>query len=409
MIDFHDAGTPNFQCPKCDSEHLIKLGDLFQGIHWLAECRCKHCKAEFWHTYPIGHARHLPVGFSKDGQRRQLLPGSEWMTNPLIDSVLTHPPIEAQVTREVKKKHKRIVIINCLDDCYGHVLWKIFNTQHYWQYPEMGVVLLIPQGFEWLIPKGVAEVWTVQAPLKAMSQLIGPLDTCIKEWLADFKKVYISELPYTYHHTHLMDFEPFFKLKKLPLSRLSTHPLRVTFLLREDRFWLNNTAMNTAYLASRKFGMSKYLVNMFLKRQVSLVQRTAKLIKKQQPATFQVIGIGKSIILGEELIDLRQVSMDESKERDWLEAYQHSHLVIGIHGSHMMIPTAMAASFINLVPEFKTNQIGQDVLAVFPAETGKLLGHYLPEQSSPEQVAARVESICRRLFGLDKTFKEMYL
>ena len=57
--------------------------------------------------------------------------------------------------------------LNCLDTLYGHGLLKLLNAQHYLeQCPEMELVVLVPHYLRWMVPEGVAEVWTLDLPVR---------------------------------------------------------------------------------------------------------------------------------------------------------------------------------------------------------------------------------------------------
>ena len=72
--------------------------------------------------------------------------------------------------------------------------------------------------------------------------------------------------------------------------------------------------------------------------------------------------------------------------------YRHSQLVLGIHGSHMLIPTALSAGFIEIHPPAQdpTSHRGH-----WPPPTKGRLAHFLgrfcgTNFSSPRLVAAHV-------------------
>ena len=69
-----------------------------------------------------------------------------WFAEPLIASYFGGKSVDAVIERKVIFETKKVVILNCLDDCYGHVLLKLLNTQrHLEKHPTLGLIVIIPK------------------------------------------------------------------------------------------------------------------------------------------------------------------------------------------------------------------------------------------------------------------------
>lgn len=77
---------------------------------------------------------------------------------------------------------------------------------------------------------------------------------------------------------------------------------------------------------------------------------------------FAVAGIGKSGGLPAWISDLRETIPDASTERTWCERYASSHIVIGVHGSSMLLPSAHAGAVVELMPDGRWGNMLQDIL-----------------------------------------------
>jgi hypothetical protein len=109
------------------------------------------------------------------------------------------------------------------------------------------------------------------------------------------------------------------------------------------------------------------------------------------------LGIGQPGGFPAEIEDLRTPGPIR-EESAWLEEYGRCRVIVGLHGSALLLPSLLAGAVVDLVP---TPKLGHAFLTdlIIPAgsiEHPKLaLFRYrmLPEESSPETVAANVLSI----------------
>ncbi|MBK7083572.1 MAG: hypothetical protein IPH53_02425 [Flavobacteriales bacterium] len=108
---------------------------------------------------PVGFAVDHDVAIGKaDGQLYNPKGAAAWVWSPLLAGFRSQDHAEIKIERRVFREHKRVVLLNTLDFLYGHVLLKLWNAQYYLEaHPDLGLVLIIPRGFEWLVPKGTAE------------------------------------------------------------------------------------------------------------------------------------------------------------------------------------------------------------------------------------------------------------
>lgn len=126
------------------------------------------------------------------------------------------------------------------------------------------------------------------------------------------------------------------------------------------------------------------------------------MIKEFPSITFYATGIGNTGKIHEKINDLRVKSISLENELAWMEIYSKSHLVIGVHGSYMIIPISLAAGFLDLVPRYKLPNFGEDTLLPFYPRLFEFLGRYLDEYSSPKLLVLHAKSI---IHGFDFRYK----
>ena len=363
---------------------------IFFGMHTLAKCYCPGVEQEFYHTFPTGHTLQNPILFSEDGKRREYAEQAEgWLANPLIENFLSrHTAKPLPIKKHVYANHRQVIILNCLDNCYGHCLYKLFNAQrHLLHHSEFGLILLIPEALLWLVPEGVAEVWCVESPVRQLDQCIPDLDSFVKSSIEAYDSVYLSQA-ITQINTSEVYTERFTKTAPFSIGNFVQSNYQITFVVREDRFWLDNRVDIFLHLGSIKFRILAWMKFYFVYKQNRLIKKASEYIKKEiAGAQFSVVGIERTGKLGKGLTDCRvagKISLDQ--EQKWAYLYSRSHLVIGVHGSNMLIPTSLAAGSIVLMPNHKIAHWGEDVVVRHTAANTTFLNRFLP-LSSAKRVA----------------------
>ena len=391
--------TTVFTCPDCGCKFGQAVGWTFLGTHVIADCVCECCENKYFHTLPIGHAALFPISFSQKTLKTRFddyIKG--WLAAPLIDAVRTKKEVEREILCSISKKSNNVILLNCLDSCYGHVFLKLVNAQKYLnEFPEKQLIVIIPSSFEWMVPKGVAEIWKVEATLSDFNFIIKGLDAFIKKEILRFQFVTLSDSP-VHPDLSVINFKEYLKTDKFNLQDFEKKPTTISFILREDRFWLPTKIDSFLMQLSISKGWMKWMKPYFVLKQNSLVRKLAKKIKQKSttPISFYAAGIGKTGNLGDLIHDLRKESINTTIELEWCELYSTTSIVIGIHGSNMLIPTALSAGFIELLPRYKLYNLTEDIAMNHKGRFMHFLGRFLDEFSSVELVAEHAVSIIKR-------------
>lgn len=398
MIQIKPKIDISTQCKVCQSGAVNIQFFFFQGIHTLADSICQNCGFKFYWTLPIGHDLLFPIHLSKDNKKAFFHPrAKDWLAAPLIRSMKAGEGSKVEISIKTNRQLRDIVIVNCLDNCFGHVLTKIWNAYTLIDsHPQLGIIVLIPENLQWLLPPDIAETWAVHLPLKALDNKLTGLDEFVHKQLERFERIHLSQTYTHLDHTRYIDMEKVLKRSRFDLATFERQPPCITFVLREDRFWYNRKSFDLLMRLSVKVGLKEKTKALFVSRQNQLVKKTAEAIKKALPeATFYATGLGKTDILWEEIEDLRVEKIQSKTETLWNATYAESHLVIGVHGSSMLIPTALAAGFINILPRHKLEHLGEDTLLPYSNRFLHFLGRYLDEYATSQLVALHAISMIR--------------
>jgi hypothetical protein len=356
MISIKPSITYHEKCPYCETA-LEPKSILWQGMHICAETHCPKCNAEIIGDLRSGHAVIYP--YRADLKQNQVFGENSaygiknsdlWLGKPFLESLKdpNHQVIEIQ--EEIFKSHKRVIILNCIDYLYGHSLLKLLNSDDCLaQHPDLGLVVIVQKFLRWMVPEGCAEVWTVDIPLRQGRSYYSKLNEFISKNLNRFDEIYLSEAN---SHPNNVDISNYTRVQK---HNFRDDNFRITFVWREDRIWSNEL-------------LSRILKNIGL-RHVSLliqnwkVRRLFKGMRKKFPsAIFTVTGLGKGSNFPHWIDDFRVQKFDETAERTTCKVYSQSRLVIGIHGSNMLLPSAHAGMTLDLMPLDRLGNICQDLI-----------------------------------------------
>lgn len=383
------------KCPVCDSEDTEVRGVVFPGIHVMADVQCKKCGSELLQDLPVGFALDYPMAINT--RTKALVKAEkklEWIHKPLITNYLAPSTDLVKVERIVHKECRRVVILNTLDFLYGHVLLKLYNAAHYLErYPDLGLIVIVPRMFGWLVPKGTAEVWSVGLRLGQMHGWYPALDAFVQERLKQYDEVYLGR-GYAHPEFASIDIERFTGVPPFPLQEFDKRPPHITFVAREDRLWFTTRLSKFIYRALGRLGPLKGLRRWFVGTQDRMIKRSMRAILERMPeAKFTVVGLAKPGGYGSMADDLRTRDMNDSVEMAWIKAYAQSQVVVGVHGSNMLLPTAHAAGCVEILPDDRFGNIVQDISVRWHDRMQVFMYRFVDEFAPPRTVARHVTAM----------------
>lgn len=340
-------------CPWCKGE-LLAERILWQGIHVCVVSRCAGCGAEIAGDLGSGHALLAP--YLVDLAAGRLFGNEEdraWLGLPFLDS-LRNPADDLKVKLNVERisSCREVVVLNCVDYLYGHALLKLLNVEmHLAQSTAPGLVVIIQECLRWMVPKGVVEIWTVNIPLVKGRNFYPEFDRRVQEECRRFDVVYLSHaLP----HSAVSDISRFTEVTR---HDFDCDQFRITFIWREDRPWFG-------WRLPVSIGRKILTVgNLLLWWQNLKVRRLFSRLRRTFPcATMTVAGLGTATRFPAWLDDQRVGHFTAEAEKETCAVYAASRLVIGVHGSNMLLPSAHAGMTLDLMPDDRWANFAQDLI-----------------------------------------------
>jgi len=376
MIEIKPNIEHRSHCPY-SGKVLKPVKVLWQGTHVCVVSESPD-GGEIIEELRIGHAAKSPYQidlakkaiFSDDKYAEELL------AKPLLNSLQNPQTEQLEIYQEIFKSYQRVIILNCVDYLYGHSLLKLLNAQrHLESNPDLGLIVIVQKFLRWMVPDGVAEVWTVPISLKNGQDYYPSFAEFVEKQSQRFEEIYLSE---AYSHPSRFDITKFTRVPKHSFD--DREKVQITFIWREDRLLVNSFLFRV--LRNLK------LLQIALAIQNWKVQQLFEKIRSKLPeAKFVVAGLGTKTKFPKWIEDCRVEKFNETTEKETCQIYSESRLVIGLHGSNMLLPSGLAGMTLDLI-ETRWGNFAQDVL--YQEKNPRLASfryRYLPSQVSPDILA----------------------
>lgn len=354
---------------------------------------CPTCGSAFFVDWPAGHALLHPVIIARE-TGAVYAGGGEWYARRVASCFGTrqNPSAAEIIVRGECRRGGGAIVLNCLDFLYGHVLLKLLSAaRHMREAPEDDLVVIVPRLLAWLVPAS-AVVIEVDLQLDRGMEWLEGLDTTVREVLAPCTAVRISPAISQPDLTT----EELSTLGLAPAQGRAGAPLQVGFILRDDRVWSGPPRLSLR--AARRFLPNRTVQGLLRRLQHRNYRTLTRWIRKRYPdSRIVALGIGRPAGLSAGIVDLRTPGPTRC-ESEWLEEYRRCSVIVGIHGSALLLPSLLAGAVVDLIPTHKLDgAFGSDMLIPrgYVQDPKLALFQYrmLPEASSPRTVAEHVSSI----------------
>jgi hypothetical protein len=369
----------------------------------LAQLHCGTCGREVYGDLAAGQALYTPMLLEKATGVVHDPHGVAWFADWLRDSYAsrTSTPLSFK-QEELAPVTRHPLLLNCLDTLYGHCLLKLLNAQHYLdRRPDIDLIVLVPSFLRWMVPDGVAQIWTLDLPPRRGIEW--------NDWLAREISLRVeafggASLSVAHSHPHPDDYdiERFTRVKPFPLDEWGDRLERptVTFVWREDRLWSEMARDSRA--RAKRFGRFFGSQESRLEEQARLVSALAEALRSERRGiNFAVVGVGEGGGLPEWINDMRGIEIDADAEREWCALYADSHVVVGVHGSNMLLPSAHAGGVVELIGAERWGNFLQDIL-LRTGDCRETLFRYrfMPDTTAPAALAQLIDSMLATYCGM---------
>jgi len=400
MIELQPDLETDFNCPDCGSE-LSSVGWYMPGMRTLADLECKECEREYFGDLPISQGLVTPCLLEKDSGKIHNPYGGDWFADWLKASYQNRSRDPLLIEKEYKAEITNPIILNCLDRLYGHSVLKLLNSQHYIdQRTEFDLIVLIPSQMDWLVPKGVTGTWSIEMPITSGNQWNEWIAEEIAAFANEFKKVWAGV---AFPHPHPKDYtiSRFTGVERFNYDQWSRESPKITYIWREDRCWIHTIPSSPSWyrIKSKIYDkISDFGVNLDRYSQHKLINKLDSNLKNNfDNLDLSVVGIGEPGGLPEHIGDYRLSAPTAAEEKTMCEIYSNSEVVIGIHGSNMILPSAHAGSVVEIMPPDRWTNITQDLVFDDKKESREIVYDYrhIPSTTNVSEISNIILSMIK--------------
>jgi len=395
MIEIKPEPENRLTCPECQAPYPAINQFVIQSAFAVADCTCGKCGFDFYQTLPVGHTVNTTLSIGKSDRKfypRHL--AGTWLAEAFLKAHGSPRQDAVAIQKIIFKKYENVIVLNALDFLYGHSLLKLYNSlYHLDHHQDLGLIIIVPKLFEWLIPQGCAEAWVVDLALNELAYSYRSIQKFVSTEFERFQLIYLSK---AYSHPDFtgMDIGRFTGISPFDLANFNQEHPTITFILREDRWWHPGRPDYWFYRLCRKFKILSLGRRILSERQNALVRRTIRVIRQKWPqANFNLVGLGTTGDFSGHARDERRKGMSAAAEKDWCRIYARSHVVVGVHGSNMLLPTAFAAGCVEILQQDRYGNIAQDISVRYPDRRQLFFYRFVDQYAHPSSVAGKVVSM----------------
>lgn len=381
MIDLYPVPALDAACPACGAA-LRAVAPLVSGMFVCADAVCPGCGRRYYAHLDIGFGAGRTALFDRAEERMVGPLAGEWFERAMRDALRRPDPRMPAVKVERRRPVRAPILLDCVDFLYGHTLQKLFDVPRIVaENPDKDVVVLVQRAQRWLVPDGVAEIWTVDLPLRDGARSFPKLAASIVRRLARRGRGWIAGRVWS----HAVDITAFTRVAPFDLdSNAALGPPVVTLIWREDRCWT--------------YGGRALPAPADATEQAMLLTHLCAALRAGLPdVDIAVAGFGRTGTMPDGVADLRVGAGGRVDEHAWLRRYAASHVVCGVHGSGMLLPSAHAGAFVELMPPDKWRHIGATYEFVARKTPMHVLRHsrHVPVSIRVDELATAVTALAR--------------
>jgi len=289
---------------------------------------------------PFGHARHFPLTYNF--RNKNVLVGElNFFNTVLFNNLDFNKFIDTDLCELiVSKSKKELVILNILDNCFGHSLLKLFYSINCIESHQSNFdfLVIIPQAlYHFILPKKGVSFLKVNQSFTQLQECY-VLNKEIEKLTSVYSNAFIvgTETYTSFNHELLKE-----KLALFGNEKNGGIRNKVIFYYRADYYRMWN--------GRRQRGNINKLFD-FLKPYFN------------GSVEFTVVGDSDDVKFPDWIHDKRVKAFTKEIDFQYNHLFETTLICIGLTGSHMIFPSLLSSCSVHLHPVFKYKNMAEDIV-----------------------------------------------
>ncbi len=389
----------------------------------MAQVACLQCRKTYWTDLPYGVGALAPifVDASTGAVTRPYGPG--WYANLTASGWQNRVSQEVDIVVKSRRRSGNACLVNCLLPWWGDAVSLLLRTnQIAAAAPDVSIIVLIQPHLEWLVPDHIAEVWIVnqQTGNDGLPPAIGQiwnfgLAAKVKELAGNYESLSIPIVvqPAQVSREELAKITSVEPFPRHRWNELLVERPMVTFMWRDDRVWDRRSLLDPR--ATKLTRAASKIWNRIAKPNPVLEQRKnviaiAEMLREAVPKVdFAVCGPGRAGGFPPWIKDLRNEVIDRQANLTWIKRSAESHVLLGVLGSHMVLPSGHAGAVLELVPRSFFKQVLTELLVTSDDVREAIYSYrWLPDNIEPRSLCDLVLTVLLNFSNMHYSFDHRF-
>ena len=262
---------------------------------------------------------------------------------------------------QILNPSKKNIIVNTLDEYYGHSIYKIINSIDLLENSDdYNLIIVCQKKLKWMFENANICKFIIFPNKANISKYLINLDKILNNIISQNNNFY-----YTIFKPHpFKNFDSDYLINRSPfnLKNFDKKPYNITFVYRSDRLWHSNLLERKIFHFSLRYNIKPlgsliaFFNNLKIKKLYDELKKTLG-----EDYNFNIIGDGNRFFK-KKIKDNRKNNFSKKYDLEYFKILSESHVSIGIQGSNMIFASYLSGGFIEIIPDYDEENYLNDII-----------------------------------------------
>lgn len=348
------------KCLWCGATASIKDWAI-PGLWVMGLFQCSGCDRSIWSDLDYGVGALAPIQIDADTSEGRRLNGHQWYVDLTTRAYQSRVSKPVTISVEGNNDIRTGLLFNCLHPWWGDTVSLILRT-NLLKDSGIPIIVLTTRDAAWLIPNYVSQTWIVEDNVSSSVIWNEGLAQSVKELASRFESL---QIPTVFQPANLTREDIECLTGVAPFKRSDWMDVEPTFgfVYRSDRCWI--PPVN--FLSKLPERLKKIIKQRYtdeqqqMKQLIQCFQQVKRCIPNARFVCFGLRDKNRVEPLPNWIEDHRTSVVGVRENKMWCEMAAKCHVIVGVLGSHMTLPSFYAGSVVDLMPQYMASLVLTDI------------------------------------------------